>query len=228
MESWINEKLQTAAEASYREASNLQIKLQKHDTFEAEITANKGQLDSIIKDGDSLLKTFPIHQETVEKRRKDLTDLWTLLEDLSANKALRLKEAIQKQTFDRNVTELETWMDEVYGALSSKENGKDLRSTGNLMKKHKLTEEDILNHEERVNDILEQATAFEEADHFQKDEISERAADVAERFALNLSNNIIISSPTYSIITIIITSIFICIMNITPSLTIYIITNKIS
>lgn len=181
MESWINEKLQTAAEASYREASNLQIKLQKHETFEAEITANKGQLDNIIKDGDALLKTFPGHREIVEKRRKDLTDLWKLLQDLSANKALRLKEAIQKQTFDRNVTELETWMDEISGSLSSKEFGRDLRSAGNLMKKHQQMEEDILNHEDRVNEILEQATAFEEAGHFQKEEITERAADVAER-----------------------------------------------
>lgn len=181
MESWINEKLQIAAEASYREASNLQVKLQKHETFEAEITANKGQLDNILKQGDSLLKTFPAHRETVEKRRKDLIDLWKLLKDLSANKALRLKEAIQKQTFDRNVTELETWVDEISGSLSSKEFGRDLRSAGNLMKKHQQMEEDILNHEERVNEILEQATAFEEADHFEKEEITERAADVAER-----------------------------------------------
>ena len=185
MESWINEKLQTAAEASYREASNLQLKLQKHQTFEAEAIAHRGQLDTVIKDGDSLLKAFPSHRDTVEKRRKDLTDLWTLLEDLSTNKAQRLKEAIQKQTFDRNVTELETWMDEVDTALSSKEFGRDLRSVRNLIKKHEHMEEDILNHEERVNEILHQAEAFEEAGHFQKDEIGERATDVAERFGHN-------------------------------------------
>lgn len=182
MESWINEKLQTAAEASYREASNLQLKLQKHETFQAEITAHKGQLDSVIKDGDLLLNT---HRDTVEKRQKDLIDLWKLLEDLSANKAQRLKEAIQKQTFDRNVTELDTWMDEIYGGLSSKDYGRDLRSVGNLIKKHRLTEEDILSHEDRVNEILDQASAFQEADHFQKEEIAERASDVAERFVIN-------------------------------------------
>lgn len=186
LESWINEKLQTAAEASYREAKHLNLKLQKHQTFEAEVSANRGQLESVIKDGKSLINTSPTHGETVEKRLKDLSDLWTLLEDLSANKAKRLKEAIQKQTFERNVTELETWIDEIEYALSLKEYGKDLRSVKNLIKKHDMVEEDIMNHEDRVRDLLQQAEESEEAGHFQKEEIGERAADVAERFPTKL------------------------------------------
>ena len=46
-ESWISEKLQTASDESYRDPTNLQSKLQKHQAFEAELSANKGRVDSV-------------------------------------------------------------------------------------------------------------------------------------------------------------------------------------
>lgn len=36
LESWIHEKLQAASEESYRDPTNLQAKIQKHQAFEAE------------------------------------------------------------------------------------------------------------------------------------------------------------------------------------------------
>lgn len=46
---WINEKLKVAQDESYRDPTNLQSKLQKHRTFEAELSANKGRLDAVCK-----------------------------------------------------------------------------------------------------------------------------------------------------------------------------------
>lgn len=47
--SWIHEKLQTATDESYREPTNLEGKIQKHQTFEAEISANKARMDAVCK-----------------------------------------------------------------------------------------------------------------------------------------------------------------------------------
>ncbi|XP_027528669.1 spectrin alpha chain, non-erythrocytic 1-like [Neopelma chrysocephalum] len=44
---WINEKNSIAQDDSWKDPSNLQTKLQKHQTFQAEIMANKNHLDSI-------------------------------------------------------------------------------------------------------------------------------------------------------------------------------------
>lgn len=181
IESWMNEKLQTASEASYRETSNLLQKQQKHQTFEAELTANKGQLDNVLRAGQTLLESAPRSRETVETRLKDVNDLWRLLGDMSSNKGQRLKEAIQRQTFEKNVGDLETWITEVGNTLASKDFGRDVKSANNLIKRHQLLEADITSHEERVNEILIQAAEFVEADHFQKDEIEDRAKAVAER-----------------------------------------------
>ena len=48
---WIHEKLTVATDESYRDPTNLQSKLQKHQAFEAELSANKGRVDSVCKVG---------------------------------------------------------------------------------------------------------------------------------------------------------------------------------
>ncbi|KAH8032689.1 hypothetical protein HPB51_001081 [Rhipicephalus microplus] len=40
LESWIHEKLQAASDESYKDATNLQAKIQKHQAFEAEVAAH--------------------------------------------------------------------------------------------------------------------------------------------------------------------------------------------
>ena len=116
----MNEKLQTASEASYRETSNLVQKQQKHQTFEAELTANKGQLDNVLSTGQTLVNSTPRSRETVEAKLKDLNELWKFLADMSSNKGQRLKEAIQRQTFEKNVGDLESWITENENSLASK------------------------------------------------------------------------------------------------------------
>ena len=116
----MNEKLQTASEASYRETSNLVQKQQKHQTFEAELTANKGQLDNVLSTGQALVNSTPRSRETVEAKLKDLNELWKFLGDMSSNKGQRLKEAIQRQTFEKNVGDLESWITENENSLASK------------------------------------------------------------------------------------------------------------
>lgn len=116
----MKDKLQTASEASYRETSNLLQKQQKHQTFEAEIAANKGQLDHVLRAGQTLLTSTPRSRETVEARLKDVEELWKFLFDMSNNKGQRLMEAIQRQSFEKNVGDLESWINEVETTLASK------------------------------------------------------------------------------------------------------------
>ena len=49
VEAWIAEKMQTASEESYRDMTNLQSKLQLHQAFEAELTANQERVEAVQK-----------------------------------------------------------------------------------------------------------------------------------------------------------------------------------
>ncbi len=45
--SWIQEKMQIASDESYKDPSNLKRKMQKHQAFEAELSANKGRVEAV-------------------------------------------------------------------------------------------------------------------------------------------------------------------------------------
>ena len=47
---WMAEKLKTATDESYRDLTNLERKLQKHEAFERELHANEGQLRAVNKE----------------------------------------------------------------------------------------------------------------------------------------------------------------------------------
>lgn len=49
LRSWMVEKSRTVQDESYRDLTNLERKLQKHEAFELELRANEGQLRSINK-----------------------------------------------------------------------------------------------------------------------------------------------------------------------------------
>jgi spectrin beta len=48
---WMADKLKTATDESYRDLTNLERKLQKHEAFERELHANEGQLRAVNKAG---------------------------------------------------------------------------------------------------------------------------------------------------------------------------------
>lgn len=48
---WLNERNAVALDESWREPTNLQAKLLKHQSFESEILANRYRVDGLIKVG---------------------------------------------------------------------------------------------------------------------------------------------------------------------------------
>ena len=72
---------QTAADESYRDPTNLQTKLQKHQAFEAELAANKGRVDSVCTGGQELIDHdhYAAHEienliVMIQGRWRDLTE----------------------------------------------------------------------------------------------------------------------------------------------------------
>ena len=49
MQKWIHEKMQTACDDSHRDPTDLIGKLQKHQAFEAELSANKTTVEEVCK-----------------------------------------------------------------------------------------------------------------------------------------------------------------------------------
>uniref|UniRef100_A0AAQ5ZRE4 Spectrin alpha chain, non-erythrocytic 1 n=1 Tax=Amphiprion ocellaris TaxID=80972 RepID=A0AAQ5ZRE4_AMPOC len=147
LKSWINEKMKTATDEAYKDPSNLQGKVQKHQAFEAELSANQSRIDALQKSGQELLDGKHYASAEVAGRMEEVSSQWKKLLEATELKGIKLREANQQQQFNRNVEDIELWLYEVEGHLASDDYGKDLTSVQNLQKKHALLEADVAAHQ---------------------------------------------------------------------------------
>merc|ERR1711981_143667 len=65
---WINEKLKVATDDSYLDPTNLNGKVQKHQSFEVELDANKKRVDDIVTTSQELIETGHIKADNVKAK----------------------------------------------------------------------------------------------------------------------------------------------------------------
>ena len=102
-ESWIVEKLQTALDECYKDPSNLDSKVQKHQAFEAELTAHRGVIDAVQRNGEELISSGHFAASEVESRIESLYIQWEELLEASDKKARKLEEARDHKKFNQEV-----------------------------------------------------------------------------------------------------------------------------
>ena len=181
-EAWINEKMQTATDPSYRDPTNLQGKLQKHQGFEAEVAANEDRIAGVLKAGEDLVNEGLPGSDDAHARIVHIDKLWQTLCEQAKDKGQKLKEANNQQQYNYNVDDVEFWLSEVELLLSSKDLGKDLTSVQNLIKKHQLIQADIVSHKERIDAVNAQADAFVAAKHFDSENIKLKQNNINVRY----------------------------------------------
>lgn len=179
---WINEKFKIAKSEEYLDPSNLQAKQQKHSNFEAELTAHQPRIEALCATGQQLVQEDHYAKEKIDSRIKTIMSQWDRLVDATEQKGSRLKEAIEGQSFNRNLEDIDLWLSECEAQLSNEDLGKDLTSVQNLQKKLKDTESDIHARKERIDAIQQSSKAFEESGHFDRDNIVRRQEGLVAKF----------------------------------------------
>ncbi|XP_037820524.1 spectrin beta chain, non-erythrocytic 5 isoform X3 [Lucilia sericata] len=179
---WLVQKMQIAMDENYREPSNLQSKLQKHNAFDSELLNNASRVQDVIKEGERLIKNDHYAKEEIAQQLEMLEADWLKLKSASKEKNDKLNQAYEALTFNRSVDEFNNWMDEVESHLSNEDYGKDLAAVTNLIKKHERLEADVAHHAELAEQIKQQDEKFFQADHFLKDDIHERAMSTIKRY----------------------------------------------
>ncbi|VEN48181.1 unnamed protein product [Callosobruchus maculatus] len=182
VEAWLNQKLQIAVDENYREPSNLQNKIQKHTTFEAEVIASGERIQNVVEEGKELIAMNHYAANEIAVRMDELENDWKHLLELSNLKRDRLNEAYQALLFNRSLDEFESWLLEVEAQLQSSEVGTDLATANHLLKRHIALENDVQQHSENCDAINEGAEQFVKSGHFMADEIEDRAQKAIARF----------------------------------------------
>ena len=139
-------------------------------------------MDDIVTTGQELIETGHIKADNVKAKVEEITQLWQDLVTASELKSVKLQEASQQQQFNRGVEDLELWLSEVEGQLNSEDCGKDITSVQNLQKKQALLEADVGSHQDRIEGVRIQADQFNQAGHFDAENILAKYANLGERY----------------------------------------------
>ena len=79
LESWINEKLQIALDESWKDPTNLQAKIQKHQAFEAEVHSHANAIGELDSNGNEMISQQHFASEVIK------VSVWWIQNNIFAN-----------------------------------------------------------------------------------------------------------------------------------------------
>ncbi|ODM90488.1 Spectrin alpha chain [Orchesella cincta] len=162
LESWIYEKLQAASDETFKDATNLQAKIQKHQlmifdacaqAFEAEVSAHSNAIVSLDNTGQEMISQGHYASDTIKKRLEELHRLWELLLSRLAEKGLKLQQALVLVQFLRSCDEVLLWITDKETFVTADEFGTDLEHVEVLQRKFDEFQKEMASEEYRVMEV---------------------------------------------------------------------------
>jgi len=180
LESWIQEKLQAASDESYKDPTNLQAKIQKHQAFEAEVAAHSNAIVVLDNTGSEMIKAQHFASEVIRQKLEELHRLWELLLSRLADKGLRLQQALVLVQFTRQCDEVLYWVTDKETFVTSEEFGTDLEHVEVLQRKFDEFQKDMAAQEYRVTEVNALASKLLEEGHPEAQVITKRRQELEE------------------------------------------------
>lgn len=180
LESWIHEKLQAASEESYRDPTNLQAKIQKHQAFEAEVSAHSNAIVSLDNTGQEMINQSHFASDVIQRRLDELHRLWELLLSRLAEKGMKLQQALVLVQYLRHCEEVMFWIKDKEAFVTADEFGHDLEHVEVLQRKFDEFQKDMASQEYRVIEVNELADKLIQDGHPEQDTIVRRKEELNE------------------------------------------------
>merc|ERR1719325_487912 len=125
---------------------------------------------------------FPHNDEIREKQAKAHETLQKIQDPIVVRKEELMK---KKETFQfkRDVEDENLWTDEKLSVASSQEVGNSLQAVNLLLKKHKMMQQEISNHEHRVNSVMESGQKMISEGHPESQKYDRDMTNLTEKWA---------------------------------------------
>ncbi|XP_050663567.1 spectrin alpha chain isoform X2 [Leptidea sinapis] len=180
LESWIQEKLQAASDESYKDPTNLQAKIQKHQAFEAEVAAHSNAIVVLDNTGSEMISGGHFASETIRRRLDELHRLWELLLSRLAEKGMKLQQALVLVQFLRHCDEVMFWIHDKETFVCADEFGSDLEHVEVLQRKFDEFQKDMAAQEYRVTEVNQLAERLVLEGHPERETIVKRKDELNE------------------------------------------------
>ncbi|KMQ97932.1 spectrin alpha chain [Lasius niger] len=205
LEGWIYEKLQAASDESYKDPTNLQAKIQKHQAFEAEVAAHSNAIVLLDNTGSEMIAQHHFASDVIRKRLEELHRLWELLLSRLADKGLKLQQALVLVQFIRHCDEVMFWIHDKEAFVTTDEFGHDLEHVEVLQRKFDEFQKDMASQEYRVTEEelneswqrLKQLATLRQEKLFGAHEIQRFNRDADETMAWIAEKDVVLSSDDF-------------------------------
>ena len=180
--SWINEKSKIASSDEYKDLHNLQQKQQKHNNFETELGTYQNHVEELCASGNRLIEADNYNKAKIAAKIEAIKRQWDDLVDLTDHKTLHLKQSFDSLTYNRNLEDVDLWLNEIEQQLSNDDLGRDLLTVQNLIKKVQDIESDIVARRERIEGVKQSAAQFERDGHFDVHNLVQKQQALVNRY----------------------------------------------
>ncbi|MFH4975655.1 hypothetical protein AB6A40_002364 [Gnathostoma spinigerum] len=178
LEIWILEKLQTASEESFKDPTNLQAKIQKHEAFEAEVHAHANAIAQLDKTGNDMIQHNHFASDIIKKRLNELHALWDQLFFKLKDKGIKLQQALKLLQFIRQCDEVLYWIRDKEAFVTAEDFGQDLEHVEVLQRKFDEFLKELGNHQYRITEVNQAADKLVEEGHTEHEAIYKKKDEV--------------------------------------------------
>ena len=157
-EAWINEKQKKleAAAGSFAEVTDIEEKikrLQKHQAFQAEISANEGRIREIKEKGETLVNKKHESSKEVKDALQRLLEAWNNLLAAVDAQGKGLEEAQDILEFNQAIEKIDAWIRDKDLMVQANDSGKDLEHCNALRRKLDDVGSDMRVDDQRIKAI---------------------------------------------------------------------------
>uniref|UniRef100_H2Y4N3 Uncharacterized protein n=1 Tax=Ciona savignyi TaxID=51511 RepID=H2Y4N3_CIOSA len=153
LERWMADRMQIALDESWKDTTNLEIRLQKHTTLEAEVNANKGSLDKLDNEGQDMVKNNYSSSDVIEARLIELHLQWEALLKALELRGVKLRQTFLLIDFQRKCDEVLYWIRDKEIVVTSTDSGNDLEHVNMLVAKFEEFQSELQGYSDRVKDV---------------------------------------------------------------------------
>ncbi|XP_033104188.1 spectrin beta chain-like [Anneissia japonica] len=180
---WMDDKLTTVNDETFKDLINLHSKLKKHEALEAELHSNKERLDGLSVLGDRLLRKEKFKSDVVREKLLSINQKWTELNDLCQERGIKFRQAIQQKKLNEAIENAVTNIAKIEQKLLSVDVGQDLRSAKCLLNYHQILENNIRVNAEKVKDVECKAKILVQNGHYDAERISKQSSELTSIFS---------------------------------------------
>merc|ERR1719166_422311 len=179
----VSAQIETEPMEELKDLTSVNIMIQKQQLIETQMIVKTQQLSDLNEQAAALERMEPDKVDEIREKNKLAHKVFDEIKEPIQTRKLELMKKKETFQFKRDVEDENLWTDEKLSLASSQEVGNSLQAVNLLLKKHKMMQQEISNHEHRVNAVMESGQKMISEGHPESDRFERDMNNLTEKWA---------------------------------------------